>query len=144
MAGYSWDDGKSWNAVAAEADGRFPASFWVKWLRRWPRYRGLTAADIRDIVPSSEWHHSSKYFNRVDYFEAGDIFDARKELRARIALRKEWKAVVREAKKAGLTHIHFRAEDGELKIWYPIGLAKMTSLNVSRIRQELENGYAQS
>ena len=144
MAGYSWDDGKSWNAVAAESEGRFPASFWTKWLRRWPRYRGLTAADIHELVPSSEWHHSSKYFNIVKYYEVEDIFDARKKLRARAALRKEWRAVVRAAKKAGLTHIHYKTEDGELKIWYPIDFAKMSELNVSRIRQELENGYAQS
>ena len=42
---------------------------------------------------------SSKYFNIVKYYEVEDIFDARKKLRARAALRKEWRAVVRAAKK---------------------------------------------
>ena len=46
MAGYNWRAGKSNRAVAAEAEGKMTATAFAKWVRKWRRYRGCTAADV--------------------------------------------------------------------------------------------------
>lgn len=64
MSGYNGFS-KSNNAVAAEADGRFPASVVARKL-------GVPAAYVRDRIGTSEWHHSSKYFNVVKYYDLAE------------------------------------------------------------------------
>lgn len=60
MAGY---DGfsKSNNAVAAEEDGRFPASVVARNLR--------VPIDAVRAYESSEYHHTSKFFSKTDYYD---------------------------------------------------------------------------
>lgn len=60
MAGYADDFSKSNNAKDAERNGRFPASVVARKL-------GVPTAYIRSIG-TSEWHHSSKFYNVVEYF----------------------------------------------------------------------------
>jgi len=88
---YDWGAGKSVRAVAAEAEGLFPATRMSTYLRkRFPRrFRGLTVSDIKAIVPPSEWHHVGKKYNRVDYYSLTNVFEYRHYLRRRIAVRRE-------------------------------------------------------
>ena len=65
MTGY-YGFSKSNNAVDAEEDGRYPASVAAKML-------GVTTAAIKAILPTYEWHHSSKYYNAVDYYDIHDL-----------------------------------------------------------------------
>jgi hypothetical protein len=65
MAGYSGYS-KSNNAVAAESDGRYPASVLAKRLR-------VSADAVRAVLTTSEWHHSSKYYNRVHYYDGAAL-----------------------------------------------------------------------
>lgn len=79
MAGYNWTAGKSNNAVAAEDEGLVTRS---KITREW-----LTAAGIDEkpafikwlaaceLIAYTEWHHTSKVFNRTRYYAAADIAD---------------------------------------------------------------------
>lgn len=64
MSGY-FEFSKSNNAVAAEADGRFPASVVARKL-------GVPAAYVRERIGTSEWHHSSKYYNVVKYYDLAE------------------------------------------------------------------------
>jgi len=64
MSGYNGFS-KSNNAVAAEASGRFPASECARRL-------GVPVEFVR-AQGASEWHHTSKHFNRTDYFDLTDI-----------------------------------------------------------------------
>jgi len=64
MTGYSGFS-KSNNAVSAESYGRFPATETARIVR-------LPAGFVRDcsqFASGGEWHHSSKFFNRVAYFD---------------------------------------------------------------------------
>jgi len=73
MAGY---DGfsKSNNAAFAEREGKMVASKLAAFAaRRWPRLRGLTAADIESTLEPSEWHHTSSWFVAVNYFDPRDL-----------------------------------------------------------------------
>lgn len=79
---------KSLNARSAEREGRFPAAHWPKLLRARGIFKGVTAADIKSAVDTSEWHHVGSFAARVDYYDLRDIFNARRELRAAIAARK--------------------------------------------------------
>jgi hypothetical protein len=151
MAGYNWERGKSWNAVKAEEDGKMVASAWVKWLARFPRYKGLTADDIRTVVPACEWHHASKMFNRVEYLEAADIFENREDLRERAALRKEFTAVVKAIESAGIDTLHYMTENAEIAEFGPIlpGSLKMEGRanrhvrhDMNELKLELTRGYA--
>ncbi len=62
MSGYH-NYSKSNNAVSAEMAGRFPATHAAK------LWGFKSAAHLRRCVSSSEWHHSSKYYNIVDYYD---------------------------------------------------------------------------
>jgi hypothetical protein len=53
---------KSNNAVAAEADGRFPASVVARKLNVPTEY-------VRERIGTGEWHHSSKFYNVVKYYD---------------------------------------------------------------------------
>lgn len=84
MAGYDWSRGKSNNAVAAEMEGlRVRSKITGEWLRgvgvrepvgfvKWLVRHGFIGPD--------EWHHSSKFFNRVDYYAAASVRDQLDEL----------------------------------------------------------------
>ena len=61
MAGYSGYS-KSNNAIAAEAQGRFPASVLARKL-------GVKTGAIRELAVDSEWHHTSKKYNVTVYYD---------------------------------------------------------------------------
>ncbi len=65
MAGY---DGysKSNNAVAAESEGRYPASTLARKL-------GVKTGAIRALMDPCEWHHTSKRYNTTDYYDGADL-----------------------------------------------------------------------
>jgi len=88
MAGYDWSQGKSNNAVSAERDGLMVATAAAKWARQSLGLAGCTAKDIATVVPASEWHHTSKRFNRVNYYDSAEIEEAADELREQISTRK--------------------------------------------------------
>ena len=60
MAGY---DGFSMskNARDAHASGKLPASKLAKEL-------GVSTAAVRQFFSPSEWHHTSKHYNRTDFY----------------------------------------------------------------------------
>lgn len=64
MSGYSGFS-KSNNAVAAEADGRFPASVVARRLKVPTEY-------VRERIGTREWHHSSKFYNCVSYYDIAE------------------------------------------------------------------------
>lgn len=117
MAGYSGYS-KSNNAMAAERDGRVPATQFAAFARRFRRYRHCTAADVAAVLVPGEWHHTSKFFNRTKYYDLRDLLELgnRRALANEIANRREWKRLSSEARWRGLTH--FETEDG--KPWYRI------------------------
>jgi RNA polymerase sigma factor (sigma-70 family) len=66
-AGYMSDFSKSNNAAEAEAEGRFPASEIARRLN-------VPVGFIREHAPhSGEWHHVSKFYNRVPYYDLADV-----------------------------------------------------------------------
>ena len=64
MPGYNWSRGMSNNAVTAYANGKVPKSKLSAWQRR--------AVEAGAVGPC-EWHHSSKYFNKVDFYDLTDF-----------------------------------------------------------------------
>jgi hypothetical protein len=144
MSGYDWAAGKSNNAVAAEANGKMPASHLAKRIKRHKRFRGCTAGDIARTMDACEWHHSSKFYNQVYYYDFRDLWytDIRDKLAEEIAARKEYKKLQKQAQKAGMTW--FTMPDGGQ--WYPIptkwgsgfGCARRTCL--ARLRDQLAYG----
>ena len=92
MAGWSWENGKSNNAVSAERDGLMTAARIANRVAKMNRrLRGCRASDIEAVLPQHEWHHSSKFFNEVGYYRLDDIYEPRrrgaivKYIRARAA-----------------------------------------------------------
>lgn len=79
---------KSLNARAAERDGRFPASAWPARLGVMGLFRGVTAADIKTAVETSEWHHVGSFAAQINYYGLAEIFAARRALRTAMAARK--------------------------------------------------------
>jgi len=72
--GYDWSKGKSERAVEAESGGLMVATKLAARIRRiGGRYRKCTAADISIVLAASEWHHSSKFFNKVNYYNMIDF-----------------------------------------------------------------------
>ncbi len=69
MAGYSWENGMSNNAVAAYENGLAPAGVWAKRL-------GLTVREITEHVQPTEWHHASKFFRKVNFYSLADVLEA--------------------------------------------------------------------
>lgn len=94
MTTYSGNtNSKSIRARRAEREGRFPATRMVELLRQKGLFSGVTAAAIRDAVPSAEWHHTGSFATETNYYSLADIWQARRQLRARIAeLRSQPKA----------------------------------------------------
>ena len=79
MAGYNWFAGKSNNAVAAEEEGLVVKS---KITTAWLQAHGIAekVGFIKFLIQAgkiypTEWHHTSKFFNRTDYYSAEDIID---------------------------------------------------------------------
>ena len=83
--GYS----KSVRAVLAEQDGLMNASQLVQYLRKKKLFPGITTKIIKQVLPPTEWHHTSKFFNETNYFELATVFQHRKALRAAIASEKQ-------------------------------------------------------
>ncbi|TCS62601.1 hypothetical protein [Varunaivibrio sulfuroxidans] len=97
MAGYSFIDGMSNNAVDAYNAGVKPLSkITITDLRAagWAGTKKLAVALAKDgFWPSSEWHHSGgTWYNRVDFYDPALLVDAWSELDA--AERTEKKAMV--------------------------------------------------
>ena len=63
MAGYSPDFSMSNNAKAAYQDGLVPAS----------KIPGVPAALAKKFCRPSEWHHTSKVYNRTDFFDPDEV-----------------------------------------------------------------------
>lgn len=106
MAGYSGFS-MSNNAVAAYESGMLPASKLAARIGR-----GATAAGVAAVLMPSEWHHTSKNYNRTDFYDfrsaaenrAGEreieIEDAEDEIEAEIiAASKALKSAKSEARR---------------------------------------------
>lgn len=65
MAGYNGFS-KSNNAVSAERSGRYPASVVAKML-------GIPSQFVKQFARTSEYHHSSKFYNVVKYYDLEDV-----------------------------------------------------------------------
>jgi len=73
MAGYV-DFSKSNNAVAAENEGRFPASTLARKLK-------VKTAAIKELLKPCEWHHTSSWYNTTDYYDIEDALEILSELK---------------------------------------------------------------
>ncbi|MFA5387838.1 MAG: hypothetical protein WC322_05670 [Candidatus Paceibacterota bacterium] len=65
MSGYAGFS-KSNNAVDAEEAGLLTLTATAKQLK-------VSTEAVRSILSPSEWHHSSKYYNKVDYYDLDEI-----------------------------------------------------------------------
>ena len=112
MAGYNWTAGKSNNAVSAEADGLMVASKIASWLRQWNQFAGCTAGDVARVLTACEWHHSSKFYNKVNYYDQMELMcdDVRRDLAQTIKQRKRFIEII---KKHGV--------DGRFMVFTPDG-----------------------
>lgn len=79
MAGYDYNAWKSNNAIAAEEEGLVTAS---KISRTWLKENGIDEQVgfikwmIRiQMIGPTEWHHTSKMYNRTYFYSAEDIAD---------------------------------------------------------------------
>jgi hypothetical protein len=81
---------RSVRSEAAMAEGKLTATDFAKWVRNFARYRDCTAADVAAALESTEWHHTSKRFNRTAYYDPRNMLDPeiRSALAERIATRK--------------------------------------------------------
>jgi len=83
MAGYNWTQGKSNNAVTAEANGRFPKSKINASLLK--EYNiSLKVKDVKKLIElniftSSEWHHTSSQFNKTYFYDLEYLSDLLKD-----------------------------------------------------------------
>lgn len=75
MSGYAQDFSKSNNALAAERDGKYPASILAAKL-------GVKTGAIRVLMSPSEWHHTSKHYNSTDYYSEETALEILGELKA--------------------------------------------------------------
>lgn len=65
MSGY-YKFSKSNNAIEAERENKFPATIISKKLK-------IPVIFIKSYFDASEWHHSSKFFNKVMYYDLNQI-----------------------------------------------------------------------
>ena len=116
--GYDWNAGKSVRAVQAEEDGLLTATEMAKYLKaRFPKsYRGVTAGDINLVVVASEWHHTSKMYNKTNYFSLGAVCDYRRELQAQIINRKQAAKLFKILAEDNRVVIHIN--DGTDAVWH--------------------------
>ena len=84
--GYS----RSVRSQRAINEGKMTATDFAKWVKRFSRYAGCTAADVSEAMTPCEWHHTSKVYNRTNYYDPRDLLDAatRQSLASVIATRK--------------------------------------------------------
>lgn len=68
MAGYAGFS-KSNNAINAENEGRFPLSIAKKMLSTQAKITQKVAEIALKATHSGEWHHTSKFYNRVNYYD---------------------------------------------------------------------------
>lgn len=73
--GYSVTNQKSVNAINAEANGLATAEDIAKELRKYPEFKGVSAADIRGIMTPQEWHHTGKNFKKTNYYDIETLLD---------------------------------------------------------------------
>lgn len=73
MAGYNWTNGMSNNAVHAYEKGELPASKFAQWLRKERGVKGCSAADVKELLDSSSYHHTSKFYNSTEFFDMEDF-----------------------------------------------------------------------
>ncbi len=81
MAGYNGFS-KSNSAVEAEDEGRYPLT---KASRIIARATGITIKEARVIleeIGTSEYHHSSKFFNCIDYYDTTEPIQVIKHMNA--------------------------------------------------------------
>ena len=140
MAGYDWKAGKSNNAVAAEKDGLMVASKLAAVVKRHRRFRGCTAADVAAVLPASEWHHSSKFFNEVNYYDPAVLLEEgyRRELAERIANRKRRAKLRQEAVRRGVAYL--MTADGDP--WYRLPDV-LNETDEERLVHQFEHGHAE-
>ena len=74
MAGYCGYS-KSNNAIEAEENGRFPASILAKKI-------GVKSGAIKEILSPSEWHHTSKMYNKTNYYDMEEALERIDELKS--------------------------------------------------------------
>jgi hypothetical protein len=74
MAGYH-EFSKSNNALQAESRGSFPASILARRLK-------VKTGAIKDLMTSSEWHHTSCHYNMTDYYDGDTALEIIDQLRA--------------------------------------------------------------
>jgi len=138
MTGYDWRNGKSNNAVQAEAEGKMNATKFAVWAKHASRrFRGCTAADIRHALSVAEWHHASKLFNRVSYYDPIDLLDldARKQLEKTIHTRKANQRLLREHGKRGMNYV--LTHEGEA--WFSVSSADVSDPDLtSRLESSLD------
>jgi len=100
MAGYQ-DFSKSNNAVEAEAQGLKPLSLMTLDDLRQAGWAESKAFAIwlakEDFWAASEWHHTSKMYNRTDYYDPTHLVESWEE--AEEHERKQWIASFAKAKK---------------------------------------------
>jgi len=65
-----WAGGKSINAQRAESEGKYSKTVFKK----------VYGIDPSILVNSCEWHHSSKFFNKVDYYDINDVMTTLAEM----------------------------------------------------------------
>jgi len=67
MAGYN-EFSKSNNACEAEADGLYPLTKAIKIISEKAHCTKKKARETLGTIGSSEWHHYSKFYNRVEVY----------------------------------------------------------------------------
>lgn len=95
--GYRRDYSMSTNAAQARDDKKFPATEIAALLGR-----SATAAGVKSVLTSSEWHHTSSRYNETFFY---DIDDARDRLDEIIAASKKIEAekkAVPETRETGI------------------------------------------
>lgn len=90
----------SWNARKARREGKLPVSDMVKYLKtRWPKsFKSLTNDILKTSVDASEWHHTSKYYNKTDFYDKVEVLSNRKDIFDEINKRKRYKELIKKAK----------------------------------------------
>lgn len=76
MAGYMDDYSRSQNASAAEADGKLPLTRAVQAVAAEAGITQRHARAILERIGPSEWHHTSKRYNRTDYYDVNEALIA--------------------------------------------------------------------
>jgi hypothetical protein len=85
MSGYSGYS-KSWGAVYAESDGKLPMTHAIKAV---VENVGCTRKQARSALERegpSEWHHTSKKYNRTDYYDIASAGDRVQSMADNVAI----------------------------------------------------------